>query len=119
MNMKFILVLFTVLTLSACSGVGYMKKDWAGQGYQERKIGNSTYQLSYTGSKSFAGDVEEDWAQVKNYWNKRASELCRSSSYQSSELKRHKPCKTFFTPGENNTIREYRCFLELKGNLTC
>ncbi|OMH32672.1 hypothetical protein [Motiliproteus sp. MSK22-1] len=117
--MKIILTLGAALILSACSSAQYMSKDWAGVGYQEQRIDNSTYQLSYTGSKSFAGNEEEAWSLIEEFWNKRATELCRSSVYQSSELKRLKPCKTFYTMGEDHSIREYRCFLELKGNLSC
>ena len=63
-------------TLIACSTYKAREEGFGKMGYEEKRLEDGSYMLSYYGS-SF--DDEED---VKEKWNKRAEELCGSAQYK-------------------------------------
>jgi hypothetical protein len=76
---RYTLVVVALLTLSVggCSTYKPRNEGIGKMGYEETKLEDGTYELSYYGS-SF--DDEED---VKRKWEKRASELCDADKFQS------------------------------------
>jgi len=77
--MKTAILIFTLLVISigGCSTYKPRDEGFGKMGYEESKLEDGTYMLSYYGSSL---DDEED---VKNKWNKRASELCGQEEFQS------------------------------------
>ena len=77
--MRYSVVVVTLLALSigGCSTYKPRNEGFGKMGYEETKLEDGTYMLSYYGS-SF--DDEED---VKKKWEKRASELCGADKFQS------------------------------------
>ena len=73
-------VLISSLFMFAASGCSTYKprEDGFGKmGYEEKKLDDGTYILSYYGSSM---DDEDD---VREKWNQRASKLCGGNNYQS------------------------------------
>jgi len=76
--MRIVILFLVAIILGAISGCSTYKPRSEGfgkMGYEETKLEDGTYKLSYYGSSS---DSEED---VKKKWNKRASELCGKQEY--------------------------------------
>ena len=70
------LVIFT-LVITGCSTYKQREEGFGKMGYEETKLEDGTYRLSYYGSTL---DNEKD---VKKKWNRRASELCGKNMYSS------------------------------------
>jgi len=65
-----------IVGISGCSTYKPREEGFGKMGYEEQKLDDGTYVLSYYGSSM---DDEED---VREKWNKRASELCGGTQYQ-------------------------------------
>lgn len=77
MKIAALLIAISVITVSGCSTYKPRDEGFGKMGYEETKLEDGTYSLSYYGSSL---DDEED---VKKKWHKRAYELCGKSDYQS------------------------------------
>ena len=74
--LKSIIITALVTVLCACSSYKAREDGFGKMGYEEKKLEDGSYMLSYYGS-SF--DDEND---VRKKWNKRATELCGSDRYK-------------------------------------
>lgn len=77
--MKPVISLIVVLVVGiagACSTYKPREEGFGKMGYEETRLEDGSYMLSYYGSSL---DNEED---VREKWNRRASELCGKRSYQ-------------------------------------
>lgn len=72
---KSIMIVALVTALFACSSYKAREDGFGKMGYEEKKLEDGSYMLSYYGS-SF--DDEKD---VREKWNRRAAELCGGSKY--------------------------------------
>ena len=72
---KSIVIAVLVVTLHACSTYKAREEGFGKMGYEDKKLGDGIYMLSYYGS-SF--DDEED---VRKKWHRRAAELCGGDQY--------------------------------------
>jgi hypothetical protein len=77
MRYTFVVVALLALSVGGCSTYKFRNEGFGKMGYEETKLEDGTYQLSYYGSSY---DDEED---AKRKWKKRASELCGSKKFQS------------------------------------
>lgn len=77
--MKHAILVFTLLAIfiAGCSTYKPRNEGFGKMGYEESKLKDGSYILSYYGSSL---DDEDD---VKNKWNKRASELCSKKEFHS------------------------------------
>jgi len=77
--MKNTILIFSILTLfiSGCTTYKQRSEGFGKMGYEETKLADGTYKLSYYGSMH---DDEDD---VKEKWKKRATELCGNDKFQS------------------------------------
>jgi len=87
-------------------------------GYQEQKLSDSSYQLSYT-NRSSQADEQAGWQQVEGLWHQRAKELCSNGQYDSSEMIQSKPCRTHYVVYGKYLRRESTCLMELSGLVDC
>ena len=73
--MKHLVTIFCTLALLGCAATPYQKYDGllSRGGYEEEKIGENSYRLTFTGN-GFT-----DPAQVNAMWLRRATELCHGS----------------------------------------
>lgn len=79
MKNKAPIILLTVILASACSSYKPLEDGVFKVGYQETKLVDGGYQLTYYGSDR---DDEED---VKNFWHRRARELCYPATYETTK----------------------------------
>jgi hypothetical protein len=77
MKSKFIVLALLTLSVGACSTYKPRNEGFGKMGYEETKLDDRTYMLSYYGSSN------DDEADVQEKWNRRASELCGGDQFQS------------------------------------
>ena len=74
-KMKKLIIFLSILILTGCSST-YGKYSWfSGDGYEEVRLGDGIYNLTYRGN-GFTSNQ-----QVLSLWNRRAKELCKGKPY--------------------------------------
>jgi len=76
MSKKFLFLLACVVLANGCSSYKAREDGVFKIGYEETKLENGGYRLTYYGSDR---DDEED---VKKFWYRRAQELCSGAEYE-------------------------------------
>ena len=77
--MKFIVSITGCLFLAGCA-TGYQSHTWSG-GYKDKELGENHYRVEYYGNGTTSTKM------LKQFWDKRASELCPNGYTEiSSEL---------------------------------
>lgn len=80
--LKYFIVTALGATLIACSTYKAREEGFGKMGYEEKRLDDGSYMLSYYGSSY---DDEED---VKLKWNRRAAELCGGTHYNAETKSR-------------------------------
>ncbi len=110
---------FSILLISACANRQAEEGTiGAWSGYQEQKLSDTSYQLSYTG-RDATGNKLEAWKQIEGLWHQRARELCGNDQYRSSGMERATPCRTHYAVYGAYLRREKQCLMELTGQVDC
>ncbi|MEH6577146.1 MAG: hypothetical protein V7731_08710 [Amphritea sp.] len=115
---KILSIVSTLFLISGCASYQPMNKNGTGVGYQDIRLGDSSYQLRYVSNYGISNE-EDAWNKVEVLWNQRATEICRSDQYLVSDTKKNKPCREYLNVMRDKVVRENRCLLELQGTLTC
>jgi uncharacterized protein YceK len=113
MKMVFILISIIVI-ISGCATASYKSREagFTNYGYEENKIDENKYSISYYGAKS------DSYEKLEEFWHMRAKEVCHSTNYQANVKRETYEGKTFillppFVYYDNSG------WPLLKGELTC
>jgi len=80
---KILAMLFITTLVAGCSVYKARDEGLSRVGYEEQRLEDGSYQLTYYGATS---DSHED---VEKLWHRRANELCQSEHYDASTEKDH------------------------------
>lgn len=106
-----------LILLTACTGYKPLGTDWPadGYGYREEQLAPGRYRLEYLAR----AEVDNAESTAREYWHRRAGELCNSPDYRSSPLEQTLRCQSYLDFSGDLVGRRQVCKLHLTGTLEC